>query len=75
VAAVVVAKSGKEIILSKLREWSKECMAPYAILTVLNVVEKLKEMYIKYCTILYFLEIKDSRNILKLPCVSNMQQL
>ncbi|KDR20268.1 acyl-CoA synthetase family member 3, mitochondrial isoform X2 [Zootermopsis nevadensis] len=41
VAAVVVPKSGKEIILSKLREWSKERMAPYAIPTVLKVVEKL----------------------------------
>ncbi|CAG2065453.1 unnamed protein product [Timema podura] len=41
VAAVVVAKEGKEIILSKLRDWSKERMAPYAIPTVLKVVEKL----------------------------------
>lgn len=41
VAAVVVPKNGKEIILSKLREWSKEHMAPYAIPTVLKVVEKL----------------------------------
>lgn len=38
---MVVPKSGKEIILSKLREWSKERMAPYAIPTVLKVVEKL----------------------------------
>jgi malonyl-CoA/methylmalonyl-CoA synthetase len=41
VAAIVVPKNGKEIILSKLREWSKERMAPYAIPTVLKVVEKL----------------------------------
>jgi acyl-coenzyme A synthetase/AMP-(fatty) acid ligase len=41
VAAVVVPKSGTEVILSKLREWSKERMAPYAIPTVLRVVDKL----------------------------------
>lgn len=38
---MVVPRSGKEVILSKLREWSKERMAPYAIPTVLRVVEKL----------------------------------
>lgn len=38
---MVVPKSGTEVILSKLREWSKERMAPYAIPTVLRVVEKL----------------------------------
>lgn len=41
VAAVVVAREGKEVILSQLREWCKERMAPYAIPTVLKVVEKL----------------------------------
>jgi malonyl-CoA/methylmalonyl-CoA synthetase len=41
VAAVVVPRNGTEIILSKLQEWSKERMAPYAIPTVLKVVEKL----------------------------------
>jgi malonyl-CoA/methylmalonyl-CoA synthetase len=41
VAAVVVPKSGTEVILSKLREWCKERMAPYAIPTVLRVIEKL----------------------------------
>ncbi|XP_067006319.2 malonate--CoA ligase ACSF3, mitochondrial [Anabrus simplex] len=41
VAAVVVPRENKEIILSKLREWAKDRMAPYAIPTVLKVVDKL----------------------------------
>lgn len=41
VAAIVVPKTGKEVILSKLREWSKNRMAPYAIPTVLKCVERL----------------------------------
>lgn len=41
VAAVVVAREHSEIILSKIREWAKDRMAPYAIPTVLKVVEKL----------------------------------
>ncbi|GLH12932.1 Luciferin 4-monooxygenase [Gryllus bimaculatus] len=41
VAAVVVARDNAEIILSKIREWAKDRMAPYSIPTVLKVVEKL----------------------------------
>ncbi|XP_063217318.1 malonate--CoA ligase ACSF3, mitochondrial-like [Bacillus rossius redtenbacheri] len=41
VAAVVVAEEGREVILSKLREWSKARMAPYCVPTVLKVVDKL----------------------------------
>ncbi|XP_046386430.1 malonate--CoA ligase ACSF3, mitochondrial [Ischnura elegans] len=41
VAAIVVPRQGKEVILSKLREWSKSRMAHYAIPTVLKCVEHL----------------------------------
>ncbi|KAG8231509.1 hypothetical protein J437_LFUL011547 [Ladona fulva] len=41
VAAIIVPKLGKEVLLSKLREWAKTTMPPYAIPTVLKCVERL----------------------------------
>lgn len=40
-AAIVVPKDGKEVILSELREWAKEHMASYAIPTMLRCVDRL----------------------------------
>ena len=41
VAAVVVPREGKDIILSELREWAKSHLAPYAIPTLLRCVDRL----------------------------------
>jgi len=41
VAAVVVPKEGKEILLSELREWAKSHMTPYSIPTLLKCVDKI----------------------------------
>jgi non-ribosomal peptide synthetase component E (peptide arylation enzyme) len=41
VAAVVVPREGKDIILSELREWAKDHMASYAVPTLLRCVDRL----------------------------------
>ncbi|XP_065338199.1 malonate--CoA ligase ACSF3, mitochondrial [Cloeon dipterum] len=41
IAAVVVPKEGKEVVLSELREWAKSHMTPYSIPTLLKCVDKL----------------------------------
>lgn len=41
VAAVVVTRPGSEILLSQVREWSRDKLPPYAIPTVLRVLDKI----------------------------------
>ncbi|KAE8752620.1 hypothetical protein FOCC_FOCC000742 [Frankliniella occidentalis] len=41
VAAVVVTRPGAEILLSQVREWSRDKLPPYAIPTVLRVLDKI----------------------------------
>ncbi|KAJ1519395.1 hypothetical protein ONE63_004687 [Megalurothrips usitatus] len=41
VAAVVVTQPGAEILLSQVREWSRDKLPPYAIPTVLRVLDKI----------------------------------
>ncbi|CAH0390065.1 unnamed protein product [Bemisia tabaci] len=41
IAALIVVKSGQEITLPNLRTWAKERIPPYAVPTVMKVMEKI----------------------------------